>query len=180
MQILLVVFLFTIAAAVWFYDIGAKEYAEFLLHVITAIGVFSAVTMAVYGERIKRLWNRIDLSIENPEESNNFFDEIVTDTGKTKVLCHHLRVRNKTPTQPVTNCRVWLVKILDQNDSGGFEENFKFAVPRLMGGLQESIHRRQEVFQKTKCLILAGLLSNGVADLRLAPWDKAECLRAIV
>ena len=133
MQILLVVFLFTIAAAVWFYDIGAKEYAEFLLHVITAIGVFSAVTMAVYGERIKRLWNRIDLSIENPEESNNFFDEILTDTGKTKVLCHHLRVRNKTPTQPVTNCRVWLVKILDQSDSGGFEENFKFAVPRLMG-----------------------------------------------
>ena len=133
MQILLIIFLFLIAAAVSLYSIGEKEYAGFLLQVITAFGVISAVAMAVYGERIKRLWNKIDLSIENPEESNNFSDEIITDSGKTKVLCHHLRVRNKTPTQPVTNCRVWLVKILDENDSGGFEENFKFAVPRLMG-----------------------------------------------
>jgi hypothetical protein len=36
------------------------------------------------------------------------------------------------PTEPVKNCRVWLVNILDQNDRGGFEEKLKFAVPRLM------------------------------------------------
>ncbi len=133
MQILLVVFLFTIVAAVWFYDIGAKDYAEFLLHVITAIGVFSAVAMAVYGERIKRKVNGITLKIEKPEQSDNFFNEAdALGGGRTKVFCHHLRVKNNMPTEPVRNCRVWLVKILDENSGGGFEETFKFAVPRLM------------------------------------------------
>jgi hypothetical protein len=64
-QGLVIVFLFLIAAAEWLYSLGQKDYAEFLLHVITAFGVISAVAMAVYGERIKRLWNRIDLRIEN-------------------------------------------------------------------------------------------------------------------
>jgi len=131
-QILLAVFLLFIITAAWLYSTGEKEYAEFTLHVITAFGVISAVAMAVYGERIKRWWNRIDLQIEKPEQSDNFFNELVTGSARIKVFHHHLRVKNTMPTEPVTNCRVWLVKILDDNGRGGFEEKFKFAVPRLM------------------------------------------------
>jgi len=68
-----------------------------------------------------------------PAQSDNFFNYVETPhAGKIKVFCHHLRIRNRTPAQPVTNCRVWLVKILDENDRGAFDETFKFAVPRLM------------------------------------------------
>jgi membrane associated rhomboid family serine protease len=77
MQWVVIVFLFLIAVAVWLYNLGQKDSAEFLLHVITAFGVISAVAIAVYGERIKRLWNSIDLSIENPEEPTEW--QRVTD-----------------------------------------------------------------------------------------------------
>jgi len=129
---LLTAFLLALAVAVSLYSGGKKEGAEFMLHVVTAIGVLSAVVMAVYGDRIKRRVNRINLQIEKPEQSDNFFNEVTTLSGKTKVFCHHLRVKNNMPTEPVSNCRVWLVKILDENGGGSFEEKLKFAVPRLM------------------------------------------------
>ena len=129
MKILPVVFLCLIAAAVWFYNSGEREYAGFLLQVITVFGVISAAAMAVYGDRIKRWWNRIDLRIEQAGQSDNFFNHI---PGSGNVFCHHLRVINSLPTQPVTNCRVWLMRIFDATDGGVFEEKFKFAVPRLM------------------------------------------------
>jgi hypothetical protein len=127
-----VAFVLATLAAICFYSAGEKASAEFMLHVITALGVFAAVTMALYGDRIKRRVNRIKLKIEKQEHSDNFFNEITTGGAIMKVLCHHLRVKNSTPTEPVRNCRVWLVKILDQNGCGGFEERFKFATPRLM------------------------------------------------
>ena len=37
-----------------------------------------------------------------------------------------------TPSRPVKDCTVWLVKILDPTVEGAFQENFRFAVPRLM------------------------------------------------
>ncbi len=132
MRTLLAAFLLAIVAAVCLYTAGKKDYAEFMLHVVTGIGVLSAVAMAVYGDRIKRRVNKINLQIEKPEQSDNFFNEVATLSGKTKVFCHHLRVKNNMPTEPVRNCRVWLVKILDEKGRGGFEEKFKFAVPRLM------------------------------------------------
>jgi hypothetical protein len=131
LQILLA-FLLLILAPIWLYNVGEKEQAEFVLHVITAIGVFSAVMTAVYGDRIKRRFNRITLRIEKPDQSDNFVNFLVPSDPKTAVFCHHLRVTNSTPTEPVKNCRVWLVKILDEDGRGGFEEKFKFAVPRLM------------------------------------------------
>lgn len=133
LQILLAVFLLLILRAIWLYNAGEKEYANFMLSVVTGIGVFSAVLMALYGDRIKRRVNRIKLEIEEPEQSDNFFNDADAPAGgRTKVFCHHLRVKNRMPTEPIKNCRVWLVKILDQNGRGGFEEKFKFAVPRLM------------------------------------------------
>jgi hypothetical protein len=133
LQILLAGFLLLILAAIWLYNTAEKENAEFMLQVVTAIGVFSAIMMAVYGDRIKRRFNRITLRIEKPEQSDNFPNRLVTPNLNTAVFCHHLRVTNSTPTEPVKNCRVWLIKILDENGRGGFEEKFKFAVPRLMG-----------------------------------------------
>ena len=133
LKILLASFLLLIAAAICLYSVGYKEQAEFMLHVITSLGVFSAVMTAVYGDTIKRTFNRIRLRIENPEQSDNFFNEAdARKGGRTKVLCHHLRVKNTMPTQAVRNCRVWLVKILDENGRGGFGEKFTFATPRLM------------------------------------------------
>jgi hypothetical protein len=88
--------------------------------------------MAVYGDRIKRWWNRIELQIEDPERPDNFVNLVPTSNATMVVFCHHLRVRNRVPTQPVMNCRVWLVKILDEDGRGAFEETFNFAVPRLM------------------------------------------------
>jgi hypothetical protein len=133
MRSLLIAFLAAIVGAVILYLEGNKDRSEFMLHVVTAIGVFSAVVMALYGERIKRRVNRISLTIEKPEQSDNFFNDADSlSGGRTKVFCHHLRVKNSMPTEPVKNCRVWLVRILDENDRCGFEEKFKFAVPRLM------------------------------------------------
>jgi hypothetical protein len=133
MRAFLTALLLAIIAAVYFYSTGKKDIAEFMLHVITGIGVLLAITMALYGERLKRRVNRIKLTIENPEHSDNFFvDFKISGDGITKVFCHHLRVKNNMPTEPVRNCRVWLVKILDEADRGAFEEKFKFAVPRLM------------------------------------------------
>jgi hypothetical protein len=128
----LVAFLLAIIAAIYLYRAGEKDYAEFMLHVITAVAVLLAVTMAVYGDRIKRRFNRITLKIEKPEQSDNFVNFLAPSDSQTAVFCHHLRVTNSTPTEPVKNCRVWLVKILDEDGRGGFEEKFKFAVPRLM------------------------------------------------
>jgi hypothetical protein len=133
MRIILAAFLLAIIVAVSLYRVGEKRDAQFMLNVITAIGVLSAVTMAVYGDRIKRRFNRIRLTINKPEQSDNFFNDAdAPGGGRTKVFCHHLRVKNSMPTQAVKNCRVWLVKILDEDGRGGFEEKFKFAVPRLM------------------------------------------------
>ena len=49
MRTLLVAFLLAIISAACLYFTGQKEDAEFLLHVVTGIGVFSAVAMAPYG-----------------------------------------------------------------------------------------------------------------------------------
>ena len=151
LQIFLAAFLLLILAAIRLYSVGEKEYAEFMLHVITAIGVFSAVMMAVYGDRIKRRFNRIALKIEKPEQSDIFFNEVdALGGGKTKVFCHHLRVKNNMPTEPVRNCRVWLVKILDENGRGGFEEKFKFAVPRLMAWAPRGVFTgREKLFRRS-------------------------------
>src|SRR5215472_7666068 len=94
--------------------------------------------MALYGDIIRRRVNPIKLIIEEPEQFDNFFNDAEASGRRTKVFCHHFRVENKKPTQAVTNCRVWLIKIVDEDGRGGFEEQFKVGVPRLMYGRQES------------------------------------------
>lgn len=181
-QLLLAVFLLLIAFAVWLYNAGEKQYGEFLLHVITAFGVISAVAMAVYGERIKRWWNRIDLKIEEPGQSDNFFNFIKTpNSGNIKVFCHHLRVKNHMPTQPVTNCRVWLVKILDQNEGGGFEEKFKFAVPRLMAWAPREYSPEARSFSEDQVFDLGRSFVEQGGRFELSPYGqggmfKGDCL----
>jgi hypothetical protein len=133
LPIFLAFFLLLILWPICLYNAGEKEYAKFVLNIVGGIGVFLAVLMAVYGDRIRRWVNLIRLKIEEPKQSDNFPNEVdAPGGGKTRVFCHHLRVKNRMPTEPVRNCRVWLVKILDENGRGGFEEKFKFAVPRLM------------------------------------------------
>jgi hypothetical protein len=130
-------FLFVFAAAAFaavllLYNSGKKEEAEFLLRAMTGLGVLVAVVVAVYGDAIKNRANRIRLRIRDPEQTDNFFNRVGTPYGEKTAFCHHLRVENLSPHHPVENCRVWLVKILDRNSEGTFEEAFRFAVPRLM------------------------------------------------
>jgi hypothetical protein len=124
----LLILLSAIAATFLLYLSGRRDEAEFLLRIVTALGVLCAVSVALYGDRIKRTVNRVELRIEKPDQSDNFPN--VDQDGPH--YAHHLRVKNGVPSEPVINCRVWLIKILDTNDAGAFEERFKFGVPRLM------------------------------------------------
>ena len=72
--------------------------------------------------------NRTRLTIGACSETDNFLNA----DGGGRTVCHHLLVTNHMPSRPVENCRVWLVKILDQNAQGKFDVEFQFAVPRLM------------------------------------------------
>ena len=139
MRALLIGLLLAIFVAVYLYCTARKDAAEFMLHVITAMGVLVAATMALNGDIIRRRVNSIKLIIEEPEQFDNFFNDADAASGRRmKVFCHHFRVENKKPTQAMTHCRVWLIKIVDEDGRGGFEEQFKFGVPRLMHGRQES------------------------------------------
>jgi hypothetical protein len=120
------------AAAVLLYNDGMKELAEFLLRVLTGFGVLVAVVVAIYGDRIRDAANRIRLQIENTQQTDSSFNVVTGPEGPIHVFCHHLLVRNLTPSRTVKNCRVWLVKILDEDPQGAFREEFRFAVPRLM------------------------------------------------
>jgi hypothetical protein len=123
--------LIVLAASIWFFDIGQTDAAEFLLKVFSALGVLFAVLIALYAEAIKSLVDKIHLHIELAERDNNFHDLHSTPAGAVRVFCYHLQVVNKTPYRPVINCRVWLIKILDEVGDK-FEEQFVFAAPRLM------------------------------------------------
>ena len=177
MPALLVAFILAIIGAIYLYSMGENGSAEFMLHVITALGVFSAVAVAVYGERIRRWWNRIDLRIEKPGQSDNFFNEMVTGSARIKLLCHHLRVRNRTPTQPVTNCRVWLVKILDANDRGAFEEKFKFAVPRLMACAPREYSPEARSFSEDQVFDLGRSFVGQDGRFEVSPYGQGEMFK---
>ena len=123
--------LMTLGATVWVYQSGQKDDADFYLKVFSAFGVLFVVLLALYGEAIKNFVDRIDLRIDLAERADNFQNLFATNAGAVRVLCHHLRVVNRTPYRPVVNCRVWLVKIQDEV-AGEFKEQFIFAVPRLM------------------------------------------------
>ena len=105
---------------------GAAGEAEFVLKVITGFGVVVAVIVALSGDAINNFANRIHLRIENPEQTDNFFNQAaVPEHGNQPVFCHHLKVVNMTPSRPVKDCTVWLVKILDPTVEGAFQENFR-------------------------------------------------------
>lgn len=132
MPFLIMLMVAAFAAAILLYNSGNKEAAEFLLRAMTGLGVLVAVVVAIYGDAIKNRANRIRLRIVNPKQTDNFFNRFGSPSQIKTVFCHHLRVENLSPHQPVENCRVWLIRILDRNLEGTFHEAFRFAVPRLM------------------------------------------------
>jgi hypothetical protein len=117
-----------------------------------------------------------------PAQSDNFFNYVETPhAGKIKVFCHHLRIRNRTPAQPVTNCRVWLVKILDENDRGAFDETFKFAVPRLMAWAPREYSPDVRSFSEDQVFDFGrSFVEQGAASKSVFTNCKVECSRATV
>ena len=173
MRALLIGLLLAIFVAVYLYCIARKDAAEFMFHVITAIGVLVAVTMALYGDIIRRRVNPIKLTIEEPEQSDNFFKHADAASGRrTKVFCHHLRVKNKKPTQAVTNCRVWLVKILDEDERRGFEEQFKFGVPRLMAWAPREYSPNVRSFSEDQVFDLGNSFVQEGGRFEISPYGQ--------
>lgn len=70
---------------------GRAEEADFFLRVITGFGVLFAVVVALFGERIKTVFNKIHLEIEEPRQSDSFLNL----HGPRNVFCHHLRVNHR-------------------------------------------------------------------------------------
>jgi hypothetical protein len=128
----LALLVFVLIGAVVAYVKGHTEGARFLVQAFSGVSVVLAVLVALYRDLLTNIADGIRLRIELPEQTDNFENRKATPEGVVRKQCHHLRVVNERPHRPVNNCRVWLVRILDEISEGRFEEKFKFAVPRLM------------------------------------------------
>ena len=56
----------------YWHNKGMTQGADFVLRVITASGVFFAVIVALFGDRLRTVVNRIRLTIGECSEADNF------------------------------------------------------------------------------------------------------------
>jgi hypothetical protein len=155
--------------------------ADFMVKCGFVIGTFVTIILALFGDYLREIVFPIDLSIEDPKESNTVFDmcdfkeekfkwECPQLFGKTfNVYCHHLRVKNLTPHRPINDCRVWLKKIHvehnglwkeENQDANGQWHKNKFAVPRLMEWAPSEYSRDKRTFSTEQVFDFGKTLSN--------------------
>jgi len=113
--------------------------ADFLINCLVAAGTVGAVIVALFGDAL----DPVKLRIEVPEQSNTVIDFA---PGAVPVYCHHLRVVNLTPHKAVENCRVWLKNIFVEVAAGVWNEEIKFAVPRLMEWAPSQYSKEKRTF----------------------------------
>lgn len=131
LNFVLVLFLGFVAVCGVLHGLGF-EGTGFAIEALGAIAVVFAVTTALYGDSLRDVTQPIELKIERPVVTNNFFEPKLRGAITEDVFCYHLRVRDTRSTRIVKNCRVWLVRIIDVMSDERPKENFSFAVPRLM------------------------------------------------
>lgn len=119
-----------------------SDLGRFYGSLASSAGLMLAITVAFYGERIKRVFNVPDLRIElveSPDRMLNFHEkEMRRDGASTRFkkggdhYSHHLRVVNEKQWNPVEGCQVWLTEIQQFRNGKWTSEDFRFAVHRLM------------------------------------------------
>jgi hypothetical protein len=160
--------------------------ADFLLKLGFIIGTLATIILALFGDYLRKITDPIELQLESPKESNTVFDMCDFKDPKSQwacpplfpktfdCYCHHLLIKNLTPHKTVTNCRVWLRKVLVERDGKWTEENQdanaqwqdnRFAVPRLMEWAPSEYSREQRTFSTEQVFDFGKTLSNDAGFL---------------
>ena len=154
------------------YHCGNHDMADFVIKVMTAIGVISAVMFAAYGKEIETFVSPVSVQLESLSGGDNFKN--LSDrrgNGAEHVITYHLVVRNLNPNLPAKTCSVRLIEIWDENATGGFVQKFRFAVPRWMVWAPAEDNPTERTVRDFEIIDLGNLyLSDG--EFRLGYSDK--------
>lgn len=146
---------------------GVAAQAEFIFKVVAALGVISAVAVALFKAEVLTITARVSLSVElvSPDNFENDGTHPLSNTPGKKIN-YHLRVRNLKTQHRVENCSVRLTRILDHKEDSNFVQAFAFAVPRLMTWAPADISPLERSFYHDEIFDLGVLfLSDGYFQL---------------
>lgn len=151
------------------YSYHDEELGKFMLTTVSSLTVLTAITGALYGDRIRTWVDPIKLSFEQIQSPNSEYDKH-PDYGA--VFVHHIRVKNENPDRSVINCRIWLEHVLDENSDGTFSAKTTFAVPRIMNWAPAEISPESRSFSDEQIFDLG---YTRVADGKFYPtWNPNQ------
>jgi len=156
------IFLAAFVATLVEYYFGKPEWAVFQIRWLAGFGTLCAVIVALFSDYLRAHIDPIRITIDIPVERNNGLDPLEVNGTPQRVYCHHLRVLNLTPHKPIKDAQVWLKHIFVKSIDGKWEENYKFAVPRLMEWAPSEFSKDKRTFAKQQVFDLGKTISSNI------------------
>jgi hypothetical protein len=103
------------------------ETYSLMVRVLTAVGTFSAVVVALFGERIRGYWARpkLTVTLDSPSLTTATDQDGANPRGG---WYYQLRVENKKPFYPTVNVQVLLTRVFTRGPDGLWQEQ-RFSGP---------------------------------------------------